>query len=115
VRLHGEGRAGRGVTEKADGRQDTGGGLLCGTHGELEAARVVARLLGAVCEHGEDRVRVALEAAISQHPIEMLDLPAHRPKIDNVAVPDALAAYVVEAGRASDYDHLPLADGAVHE
>jgi hypothetical protein len=29
-------------------------------------------------------------------------------------VPDALAAYVVEAGRASDYDHL-LADGAVHE
>jgi hypothetical protein len=35
--------------------------------------------------------------------------------IDNVAVPDALAAYVVEAGRASDYDHLLLADGAVHE
>jgi hypothetical protein len=42
-------------------------GLLCGTHGELEAARVVARLLGAVCEHGEDRVRLALEAAINQH------------------------------------------------
>jgi len=33
----------------------------------------------------------------------------------NVAVPDALAAYVVEAGRASDHDHLLLADGAVHE
>ncbi len=90
-------------------------GLLCGTHGELEAARVVARLLGVVCEQGEDRVRLALEAAINQHRIGVLDLPAPGPKIDNVAVPDALAAYVVEAGRASDYDHLLLADGSVHE
>jgi hypothetical protein len=90
-------------------------GLLCGTHGELEAARVVARLLGAVCEQGEDRVRLALEAAINQHRVEVPDLPAPGPKIDNVAVPEALAAYVVEAGRASDYDHLLLADGAVHE
>lgn len=90
-------------------------GLLCGTHGELEAARVVARLLGVVCEHGEERVRLALEAAINQHLIEVPDLPAPGPQIDKVAVPDALAAYVVEAGRASDYDHLLLADGAVHE
>jgi hypothetical protein len=30
-------------------------------------------------------------------------------------VPDALAAYVVEAARASDYDHLLLADGGTHE
>jgi hypothetical protein len=89
--------------------------LLCGTHGELEAARVVARLLGAVCEHGEDRVRMALEAAISQHRLDVLDLPAPGPKLENVAVPNALAAYVVEAGRASDYDHLLFADGAVHE
>jgi len=90
-------------------------GLLCGAHGELEAARVVARLLGAVCEHGEDRVRLALEAAINQHRIEASDLAKPRPRIDNVAVPDALAAYVVEAARASDYDHLLLAEGAVHE
>jgi hypothetical protein len=90
-------------------------GLLCGTHGELEAARVVARLLRAVCEHGEDRVRLAREAAISQHRIEGSDLPAPGPKIENVAVPDALASYVVEAGRASDYDHLLLAAGAAHE
>jgi Mu transposase, C-terminal domain len=90
-------------------------GLLCGTHGELEAARVVARLLGAVCEHGEDRVRLALEAAINRHRIEASVLPARGPEIENVAVPDALATYVVEAGRASDYDHLLLADGAAHE
>jgi hypothetical protein len=60
-------------------------------------------------------VRIALEAAINQHRIEASDLAAVGPKIDNVAVPNALAAYVVEAGRASDYDHLLLADGAVHE
>jgi hypothetical protein len=90
-------------------------GLLCGTHGELEAARVLARLLGAVCEHGEDRVRLALEAAINQHRREASELAAAEPRIDNVAVPDALAAYVVEAGRASDYDHLLLSEGAVHE
>ena len=89
--------------------------LLCGTHGELEAARVLARLLGAVCEHGEDRVRLALKAAISQHRIEVRDLPVPGPKLEHVAVPDALAAYVIEAGHASDYDHLLLAAGAVHE
>jgi transposase len=90
-------------------------GLLCGTHGELEAARVVARLLGAVCEHGEDRVRLALEAAINQHRSAASDPPPTGPKVDNIAVPDALAAYVVEAGRASDYDHLLLANGGLHE
>jgi transposase len=90
-------------------------GLLCGTHGELEAARVVARLLGAVCEHGEVRVRLALEAAINQHRSEASDPPPTAPKVDNIAVPDALAAYVVEAGRASDYDHLLLANGGLHE
>jgi hypothetical protein len=89
-------------------------GLLCGTHGELEAARVLARLLGAVCEHGEDRVRLALEAAIKQHRSEAPHLAAAEPRIENVAVPEALAAYVVEAGHASDYDHL-LAAGAVYE
>jgi len=55
---------------------------LCGTLGELEAARVVARLLGAVCEHGEDRVRLALEAAINQHRIDVLDLPVPGPKLE---------------------------------
>jgi hypothetical protein len=38
-----------------------------------------------------------------------------RPKVENVAVPDAFASYVIEAGSASDYDHLLLANGAAHE
>jgi transposase len=91
-------------------------GLLCGTHGELEAARVLARLLGAVCEHGEDRVRLALEAAINRkHGSAASALARTGPKIENVAVPDALASYVIEAASASDYDHLLLANGGAHE
>jgi transposase len=90
--------------------------LLTAAHGELEAARVLARLLGAVCEHGEDRVRRALEAAVSQRRIAVLDLATSKPALaEKIAVPDALASYVVEAGRAADYDHLLLAAGGAHE
>jgi hypothetical protein len=71
--------------------------------------------LGAVCEHGEERVRVALEAAIAQRRIDPSERSASQPALENIAVPDALAAYVVEAARASDYDHLLLADGGTHE
>ena len=80
-----------------------------------EAARVLARLLGAVCEHGEERVRRALEAAVSRQRIEVPEFPAPKFAPQEIAVPDALAAYVVEAGRAADYDHLLLADGEAHE
>jgi transposase len=89
--------------------------LLRGAHGELEAARVLARLLGAVCEHGEERVRLALEAAVAQGRGATLELSAPKSAIENVAVPAALASYVVEAGRASDYDHLLLTTGGGHE
>jgi hypothetical protein len=89
--------------------------LLTRAHGELEAARVLARLLGAVCEHGEERVRRVLEAAVSQHRIEVPEFPVPKLASQEIAVPDALAAYVVEAGRAADYDHLLLTDGDAHE
>jgi len=89
--------------------------LLRGVHGELEAARVLARLLGAICERGEERVRGALEAAIVQYRCETPDRSAPKPAPENIAVPEALAAYVVEAGRAADYDHLLLATGGAHE
>jgi hypothetical protein len=71
--------------------------------------------LGAVCEHGEERVRLALEAALAQRRVDMPDRSVSKTAQENIAVPDALAAYVVEAARASDYDHLLLADGGSHE
>jgi len=33
----------------------------------------------------------------------------------SVTVPAALSDYVIEAGRASDYDHLLLAAGGAHD
>ena len=90
--------------------------LLSSAHGEREAARVLARLLGAVCQHGEDKVARALAAALNEHRVGLLDLAADDGlPPPAITVPPALAGYVVEAGRAADYDHLLLAAGAAHE
>jgi transposase len=86
--------------------------LLAAAHGQLEAARVLAKLLGALEEHGEARVQPVLEAALAQQRI------APPPKAGapaTIAVPDALAAFVIEAAKAADYDHLLLAAGGAHE
>ena len=87
--------------------------LLTQTHGEREAARVVAKLVAAIVAHGEGHVtaaltqmmqseRPALQAAHEQ--LEALPLPTR------IAVPECLAGYEVEAGKARDYDFL-LAGG----
>ena len=61
-------------------------------------------------------MRLALEAALAQRRIvDAPDRSAVQPALETSAVPDALAAYVVEAARASDYDHLLLTDGGTHE
>ena len=84
--------------------------LLLGTYSELDAARVLARVLGAICEHGEEAVQVALTKALATQRADLLALtpgpearPGHNP------VPASLAGYEVTAGRAADYDHLLLA------
>lgn len=90
--------------------------LLSSAHGEREAARVLARLLGAVCQHGEDKVARALAAALNEQRVGLLDLAADDGlPPPAITVPPALAGYVVEAGRAADYDHLLLAAGGAHE
>jgi predicted dehydrogenase len=48
--------------------------LLSAAHGEHEAARVLARLVGAAGEHGEDKVASSLEAALNQQSIDLLDV-----------------------------------------
>jgi hypothetical protein len=87
--------------------------LLAQTHGEREAARVVATLVAAIVAHGEGRVTPAL-TQVRQH--ERADLQVVRERLEAVplptrsAVPARLAGYEVEAGKASDYDFL-LAGG----
>jgi transposase len=87
--------------------------LLAAAHGQLEAARVLAKLLGALEKHGEARIQPVLEAALAQQRIGPGAPKAATPTV--IAVPDALAEFVIEAGRATDYDHLLMDAGGAHE
>jgi transposase len=90
--------------------------LLGAAHGEREAARVLARLLGAVCAHGEEQVSRALAAAVNERRVDLLELAASNSATpEPVSVPSPLASYTVESAKASDYDHLLAAEGGAHE
>jgi transposase len=88
--------------------------LLVATHGEREASRVLARLLGLVVSAGEAPVTEQLEAALAgpAPDVRVLARLVHGEEaVREISVPDALASYQVEAARACDYDWL-LAGGA---
>lgn len=81
---------------------------LATTHGEREGARVLAKVLGAAVKHGEEAVAEALSVALSagRHDLLALAPRVHQERPRSVTVPPALAGFVVEAGRAADYDVL---------
>ena len=79
--------------------------LLSTRYGELEAARVVAKLVGAIVEHGEQLVAETLSEALAAVP------PAPRqPRTPpaTVPVPAALQHYQVESTPAAAYNALLL-------
>ena len=90
--------------------------LLEGERGGHEAARALARLLRAPAEHGEERVRDALEACLAGD--GRFDELAFRRSLAGVrerrevVVPEALRGYRVERASARDYDRL-LPGGAL--
>jgi len=88
--------------------------LLVATHGEREGARVLAKVLAAIVDHGEDAVSRALEAALAAGASDLGVLPPSRALEvpPAVAVPGALAEHRVESGRAADYDWLLTGGGA---
>jgi hypothetical protein len=87
--------------------------MLAQAHGAREAAQVVAQLVAALVAHGYGDVTTALTQVMQQ---EGADLPAVHERLEavsvptRIAVPERLAGYEVEAGKASDYDFL-LAGG----
>jgi len=83
--------------------------LLSGCHGEREAARVMAKLLEAVVQHGEKQITKVLQDVLKQEP----NLPDAPVPPQQVEVPEALSHYQVEAPKATTYDHLLL--GVGHE
>lgn len=82
--------------------------LLVDMHGPLDAARMFARVLGAMVEHGEGPVRASVAAALEQDRMELLLLLPRRKEAPAapVQVPAALAHHHVEARRAAEYDVL---------
>ncbi len=94
--------------------------MLTERYGAKEASRVLARILGALVDHGEEPVAEALEAALSCGRCDLLSLAKHLhdPEEDRkasaaaVEVPEALSGYRVESANAADYDLLLLGGGA---
>lgn len=80
--------------------------LLVKAHGGQEAARVLARFVGAVHEHGEEPVRQAILAAMQAGRIDLLSLAVLMTprRIECVPVPASLAHHEIEVARAADYD-----------
>ena len=74
---------------------------------ELEAARVFARTLGLVLDHGEESVSRSLETMLKQEKLSLLEMgESLRAEEATVRVPVALCGYRIESARAADYDVL---------
>ncbi len=78
--------------------------LLVDRQGPGDASRAFARILGAVCDHGEDVVGRAIAKAIEAGRTELIQLPEPKQNINEV--PPALRGYEVEQASAVDYDGL---------
>jgi len=82
--------------------------LLEQTHGGQEAGRILARVLSAVVQHGTEAVGDAVRKALEGGQRHLLELAVLRrdPLPPEIAVPEPLSRYVVEAASATDFDGL---------
>ena len=81
--------------------------LLIRTHGERQGSRVMAQILAAVVDHGEEAITKALVQALASGRTDLLELaPTLHRQAPQVAVPQALQRYQIESGRSSDYDWM---------
>jgi transposase len=94
--------------------------LLEKTHGGHQAGRILAGVLGAINDHGQAVVTVALEEALAagafaaEGAANLLTLTRHlpaRPVLTDTIVPLALRSVQIEAGCVADYDLLLTAGG----
>ncbi len=76
--------------------------LLSARYGQREAGRVLARLIGAICRHGEQAMREALLAVLERRPSP----PPLAAVPDRIPVPAALSGYNVQSAPVAGYDAL---------
>lgn len=79
--------------------------LLSSRYGELEAARVVAKLVGAIVDHGEQAIGEILEQMLAT-PSQVTPQRCAPPA--TVPVPEVLQQYQVESTPAATYNVLLL-------
>jgi len=85
--------------------------LLESCYGGHEAARVLARVLGAVVDHGTQLVGEALKSALEADRCDLLALSSHLQGAQvTIEVPQALQGYQIETVSPAEYDTL-LAGG----
>lgn len=87
--------------------------LLSDTHGSMEAARILTRILAAIVDHGEEAVKQAVELSLVGDRPNLLGLRLPKRYHPHVVVPESLANIEVEAVRAASYDRLLQIAGAV--
>ena len=80
-------------------------GMLVARHGELDAARVLAKLLGCAENQGEQALAEALTAALTKERQQTAS-PPPQTEPEHAVLPPRLAAIQVAAARAADYDVL---------
>jgi len=83
--------------------------LLVESHGERDAARVMAKVLGAVKDHGQEAVSQALLKALEEGRVDLLALRSSLQEPQGpqqIEVPQSLSTYRIESGRITDYDTL---------
>ena len=82
--------------------------LLEETYGGRDAGRVMAKVLGAIVEHSLEEVKEAVQKALAAKRIDLLELAHVKQESipERIPVPEALAGYVVERVRATDFDGL---------
>jgi hypothetical protein len=84
-------------------------GMLTKTPGERDAARVLAKIVAAVVEHGAGGVTAALAPVIQSERAALSALQEQMAQVtlpQRIAVPEPLAGDEIEAGKASDYHFL---------
>ena len=74
-------------------------------HGALETARLFAKLLSVVTDHGSEEVAAALEEALTAGRFDLLGLALRSPA-SKIEVPEPLRRHDIESARAADFDVL---------
>lgn len=80
--------------------------LLVDQHGPRDGARVFARVIEAICDHGEEKVGSAVRRLLEAGSTGVLPLPQAEASQLRTEVPQRLRSYEVESASAASYDML---------